>query len=160
MTYYRGNEPIEVSKKRFAAKTVRDEHGCLIWQGKPSSAGYGHFGVNGEQDYAHRWAWFFHTGDWPQLFVCHSCDNPLCVEPKHLFLGDHQSNMLDAQIKSRMGRPHKLTAEKRAQILQEYKAGGIKQRDLAKKHGTTQSTVSEIIRGLHMHRNRQQDARG
>ena len=161
MTYYRGNEPLEVSKERFAKKYVVDSNGCFIWQGKPHTAGYGVFGRNGDQDFAHRYAWFFASGRWPEkgMFVCHSCDNPLCVNPDHLFLGTHQDNVKDAVAKNRMGAPHKLSKEIRDKILAEYRQGGIFQRDLAKKYNTSQATVSEICRGLHQFVDRPANAR-
>ncbi len=51
---------------------------------------------------AHRVAYLAHYGVDPgQAFVCHSCDNPPCCNPKHLWLGDSQSNMTDMKIKKR-----------------------------------------------------------
>lgn len=159
MTYYRGNEPLSVSKERFKQKYIIAENGCFIWQGKPSTSGYGHFGVNGISEYAHRWAWFFCYSEWPAKWVLHSCDNPMCVNSAHLFIGDHADNMKDAAAKNRMGCPNKLSQQTRETIRAEHRAGGISQRALARKYRTTQSTVSEICRGLHDNQSRPQDVR-
>ena len=148
--FFRGDEPLWYSQERFGAKWKLAKNGCWLWQGKPATSGYGVFGANGAQTYAHRWQWYFTYGKWPQgKFICHTCDNRLCVNPKHLFIGTHADNMADASRKGRIGAPHNLSWRTRAKILKEYLRGGITQRALAKKYGTSQATVSEIYRGLH-----------
>lgn len=46
-------------------------------------------------------SWFLHTGEWPDLLVLHSCDNPSCVRFDHLFLGTYQDNVDDMDRKGR-----------------------------------------------------------
>lgn len=85
---------------RFWEK-VNKTKGCWYWLGKPSRNGYGNFKLNYKQWIAHRLSWFIHYGDPGEKFVCHKCDNPLCVRPDHLFLGTHQDNMDDMYAKGR-----------------------------------------------------------
>lgn len=87
---------------RFSAK-VDTSGDCWLWQGGRFTTGYGHFTVSGKLVGAHRVAYQLAHGPIPLgLLVCHTCDNPQCVRPDHLFLGTVRDNALDAQRKSRL----------------------------------------------------------
>lgn len=88
---------------RFWPK-VRKSDGCWEWTRATTTHGYGKFSVaTAVWDRAHRVAWKLTNGPIPDgMFVCHHCDNPLCVRPDHLFLGTHGDNMRDASTKGRM----------------------------------------------------------
>lgn len=82
---------------RFVAPMM-DDRGCWEWTGQIGDTGYPKMGPH----YAHRLSWVMNNGMIPKgLFVCHHCDNPPCVNPKHLFLGTHRDNMQDMVAKGR-----------------------------------------------------------
>lgn len=77
---------------------------CWPWRGSLSSRGYGQFYMEGRTRPAHRVAWELHHG---QLFPegmdgCHTCDNPPCVNPLHIFPGTASDNARDAVAKGRL----------------------------------------------------------
>lgn len=103
--------------------------------------------------YAHRLVAFLKFGAIPKgMFVCHTCDNPPCVNPDHLFLGTRQDNMRDATAKKRIGiytNPQqyyflKLTPE----LVKEIRTSEESGRAIAKRLGLSQSHVSRIRKGL------------
>lgn len=81
-------------------------YSCEIWQGPTCSNGrYGRVLGPTDEFMAHRKAYSDEYGPIPEgMVVCHTCDNGLCVNPKHLFLGTQSDNMKDAFSKKRI--PH------------------------------------------------------
>jgi hypothetical protein len=86
----------------------RDADGCWRWTGGTSGAkagGHGQFWFGNRMVRAHRVAWELATGKSPgAMCVCHRCDNPLCVNPDHLFLGTQTDNIADMVAKGRQQR--------------------------------------------------------
>lgn len=94
------------------------ECGCWIWMGSKDKDGYGLISINSKYIGAHRVSWKLHFGPIPNnLFVCHHCDTPSCVNPYHLFLGTHQDNMKDAGRKHRLCLDNLLLSLRRTPII-------------------------------------------
>jgi len=94
----------EKQKLSFLAKiskTPTDE-GCMEWTAGKTYQGYGRVGFCGMKFLAPRVAYFLETGIDPgDLCVCHTCDNPKCVNFNHLWLGTNRDNHLDKEMKGR-----------------------------------------------------------
>lgn len=74
---------------------------CLNWLGFTQS-GYGRIRMNGGQYIATRLAYFIaYKVDPGQLMVCHECNNPLCVNHEHLYLGTNSENIKQAFLDGR-----------------------------------------------------------
>lgn len=80
---------------------------CWEWLASKNNKGYGQF-RNNKNTMAHRYSWELHNGEIPKIddypytmSVCHSCDNPGCVNPNHLFLGTAKDNAIDRDLKGR-----------------------------------------------------------
>lgn len=86
----------------FNSNCIELENGCMLWAGNYDGDGYGRVSFCGRTLRAHRVAWEFKHGYIPDdLWVLHTCDEPLCINVDHLFLGDHQDNMNDMKSKRR-----------------------------------------------------------
>lgn len=159
---------------RFLSK-VEKTNNCWLWKGGLGRGGYGKFHFKRKTMAAHRISFYFHNGIIPRdKVVCHSCDNPKCVNPDHLWLGTYTENMQDCKKKGRfngtfpvlnqnqhiyreykksLNRPNKkgefhhlqkLKNEDVKEIRSLYKKG-YKQGIIAKKYEIHQSNVSDIV---------------
>lgn len=143
---------------RFWSRVLKSS-GCWEWGGGRSSRGYGAILVGGKQMGAHRVSWKIHFGSIPKgLWVLHKCDNPPCVRPDHLFLGDASSNAKDAFEKGRRVSPpcdrrgiHNAAAKISSGdvvMIRRLYANGLTQAEIAKRFGLRSITsVSNILRG-------------
>ena len=131
---------------------------CWLWTGPHDRDGYGAAPRTGGEVRAHRVSWVLAHGPIPPgRWVLHACDVPACVNPAHLFLGDHTVNMRDRSAKGRHpgfigGRGEdnggaKLTDEQVLAIRARW-AAGESQPHLAAAYGVNPDTVSLLVRGL------------
>lgn len=92
-------------RERIENRIKKDPSGCWLWTGciiDGTNNGYGQVSVSGKMKLVHRAYWEIINGPIPEgLFVLHTCDNPPCINPGHLFLGAHTDNMQDMIKKGR-----------------------------------------------------------
>ncbi len=87
---------------RFWSKVdIKTEDECWEWKASKNSAGRGTFYLNGHLINASRAAWILTYGEISNSgIVCHTCDNLLCVNPNHLYLGSHCDNSTDRSTRN------------------------------------------------------------
>lgn len=125
-------------------KKVSKTRTCWNWVGSITQKGYGSIRPTGITRMAHRYSWYLAYGSLDKrTFVCHKCDNPRCVNPRHLFLGTAQDNT-DDMIRKNRQKWYTRRKLSDAQIHQIRAVRG-KHAVLAKKFNVNQSTISRIL---------------
>ena len=144
------------TKQLFLSKAKRGKK-CWLWTGYRMNNGYGvgwHV-THKKKILAHRLSWMIYKGGAiPKgMCVCHRCDNPGCVNPKHLFLGTYSDNMLDCSKKGRLGgawsggeahRTAKLTWDGVRKIR--ALLGKKTQKEIGAQFGVTAKTIGRVHR--------------
>jgi len=138
----------------FAAN-VKKSNGCWLWQGPINPRHkYGQLTVAGQAIRAHRASYAIHHGPIPNnLWVLHSCDNPPCVNPDHLFLGTPKRNSQDMAKKGRSSKGEKnarskLTSKQVEEIRMLAWTKTMLQKDIAEKYGVSKGAISLICNGI------------
>jgi len=151
--------------RRFHSRVDRSAgpDACWPWTAYRDKDGYGLIRTPKRNERTHRMAYRIHTGSNPgKMLVCHSCDNPPCCNPAHLWLGTNQDNTADRHAKGRDpdGRQHRLLRgeEHGMAILTEEQARYIKglkfkfsrtfnRKTVAAGFGVTEATIKAIRAG-------------
>ena len=128
--------------------TRAGERECWPWTGYTED-GYGRMFFNGRMTGAHELALTFTTGEvrLPSLDTCHSCNNPICCNPRHLRFDTRQGNVDDMMAAGRNVPPPVKLSESDIKIIRERIAAGAKQQDLADQYGVSNSLISMIKTG-------------
>jgi transcriptional regulator with XRE-family HTH domain len=148
---------------RFESKFEKAA-GCWNWK-SATVKGYGVLQLSSPRILvkAPRMSWLIYRGVIPEgLMVLHTCDNPLCVNPDHLFVGSAADNTRDARSKGRLrgnvnasgqkpGEAHpmaKLSLTKMLEVRRLAQRKEMSQQKIAKLYGISQQQVSKIVRGV------------
>ena len=128
---------------------------CHLWTAATTSFGYGKLADGyGRWVHAHRVSFQINKGEIPDdKYVLHTCDNPACVNPEHLYLGDYKQNAQDREQRNRGNHPFgvnhgrcKLTVDSVRKIRQDFETGKFSFRQLGKIYGVDGKTVADIVR--------------
>lgn len=138
---------------RFASYINRQEDAdCWPWKGSITSSGYGRFGLGKKTVRAHRYAYEQAHGEISAgLFVCHLCDNPACVNPRHLWLGTPKDNVRDMLDKGRCCAPRGVTHYKSklnneaVKVIRHF-ASTTPAKTLADAYRVSHATIRDVIK--------------
>lgn len=152
-TFLRAKAQGDLAGRFWAKVERRGSNECWPWMGRTNEHGYGLIDVGGRPERASRVSYQLHAGvPLGSAHACHTCDNPICVNPHHIWAGTPADNTADAKTKGRLryvahdGERNgyaKLTARQVEEIRARDETGLA----LASRYGVSDSTISNIRRG-------------
>jgi hypothetical protein len=151
--YWRHGDPLKTKVNMkpitwdymLSCSVVNKKTGCIEWQ-KGKSSGYGAALFNNKTDRTHRISYVLNVGDIPDgLFVLHKCDNKICINPEHLFLGTMQDNIKDMVDKGRNIKGESMPLAKlKEEEIRIIRAMDKPHKVIAKLFGVDRSNISRI----------------
>jgi hypothetical protein len=141
----------DVSDMERILRFVTGGRRCWTWTGSVDGNGYGKFVMGGRKETAHRAMWILLRGEIPEgMCVCHHCDNRVCVNPAHMFVGTHSDNMADMAAKGRGVGRRRITnfTNADAERLRVEFAGGVATSDLARKYAISHGYAWKVAHNL------------
>ena len=136
----------------FFPKNYQDENmfdNCWEWQGAISRSGYGNTCYGSENYLAHRMSYIIFNGPVrADQLIRHTCDNPKCVNPNHLIIGNNSDNIID--MVKRNPRSNILLNEEAVKVIKwNLKFNSVKGigKKLAKLYGVSPSVIARINTG-------------
>jgi len=141
--------------KRFWSKVDRRGHtDCWPWTGYKMASGRGRMRWNGRMTIASRISYEIENGPVPShaegTCILHTCDNPNCVNPAHLWAGTNDDNVADRERKGRgakgEGHARAKLGESDVREIRRRHEDGASNLHLAKEFGVHANTISAIIR--------------
>lgn len=121
------------NRDRDFLKNVEKTDSCWIWKGGKDSKGYGLFSYRSRVMAAHRYSYSRNKERLRAGYlVCHSCDNPSCVNPDHLYLGTHKDNMKDVKERETWGGKRKLLEDIQKRACEYLFKGGFSLKEITK----------------------------
>ncbi len=140
---------MDLSERFWSKINILGKDDCWNWTASTFNVGYGSFKYNGKVVGSNRMTWFLTYGEFPKLCVLHTCDNRLCCNPNHLFLGTNQDNSDDKVSKGRQAKGSNngrslLTEDEVLKIKNILSNGDMVQSEIAKKFGVVPQTISDI----------------
>jgi DNA-binding transcriptional regulator YiaG len=138
-----------IRNKLVSKISANPKTGCWEWSAGKFADGYGAIWTSGTVRRAHRVSYEIHCGSIPDgLHVLHRCDNPICINPEHLFLGTNADNAADKTAKGRQAREARLPQTKLSDddVRTIRASSGATQNELAERYGVDQSLISHIRR--------------
>lgn len=137
--------------------SIRGYRDCWPWIGSIGTWGYGCFTLNGTSINASRAAYILLVGEVSASdVVCHSCDNPACCNPAHLWIGTQGDNIRDCNAKGRAKGTFTSTNHPRhcakltPSLINDARtlyAQGISQTEIGRRFGIHSSAISRALRG-------------
>jgi hypothetical protein len=144
-------------------KKSNDE--CWPWLGQITEKGYGRVRFQGGRYYAHRVIFWLEFPNEINLaapkvdrdtqgFLLHKCDNPICCNPSHLFVGSQLDNIRDRDSKNRHAdfsgekNPNSKFSKEQVQQMKQEKENGKTAVAIAKEHGVSYSCIKRLLRGV------------
>lgn len=125
------------------------EKECWNWKLSTDRYGYGKAKIGGLFYSSHRAAYEIGNGEINQLlFVLHSCDNPICCNPLHLFQGTHLENMKDKVKRNRSAKiytPTKLDQEKANEIRRLFLKEKKSKHELSRLYQVSPQAIRDVI---------------